>query len=216
MTHHEGHDAYHTGPSAHTTPPGGGDEWREVKRSLEQLGDSMTRWANAVKDDPENRRHAQEMKEQFERMGNDIGRALDSAADSDFVKDLGSAAGKAGEAFTDAAKTVGREVTPFVATAFRTAAEGIRVVADKIEETSAQRRSRHAGHEPASSHQAASEQPVTPPAAGETPPPPATSAASPPAAAPATPPPGAEPPGPAPSGIRTPSPASTEPPSGNQ
>jgi hypothetical protein len=189
MTHHEtphtGHgaaDPHAAGSSAghdQSPPAAGRTEWEEVKSALDSLGDAMTRWANSVQDDPENRRHARDIKEQFESMGHDMGRALDSAADSDFVKGMGEAAGKAGEAFTGAARTVGREVTPFVATAFRTAAEGIRVAADKIEETS--RRREHSAK-------------PTPPVEHVAPPPSADPAV------PSEPPAGAEPPAPAPSG----------------
>lgn len=195
MTHHEDTGTTHETPGApHSSEPAGRTEWEEVKSSLDELGEAMSRWANSVKDDPENRRHARDIKEQFESMGHDIGRALDSAADSEFVKGMGDAAGKAGEAFTDAAKTVGREVTPFVATAFRTAAEGIRVVADKIEDTSRRRHQPH-GH---SATAAPPSSEATPPAAEPvTPTPPSPT----PSAAPSVPPAGAEPPAPAPSGI---------------
>lgn len=159
------------------------DDWADVKRSLDELGAALTKWASAVKDDPENRRHAAQIKEQFESMGKDMGKIIDSATDSGFVKDMGSAAGKAGEAVTDAAHTLGREVRPFMAAAFRTAAEGMRVVAEKVDDSAA----RKTAAAPA-------------PAAPE--PPPAPSHPH-PAPQPAPYSGTVEPPGPAPSGVHT-------------
>lgn len=171
---------------AHSTESSGSiprDEWSEVKRSLDELGAALTKWAGAVKDDPDNRRQAREIKEQFETMGRDIGKVIDTAADSDFARDMGSAANKAGEAVVDAARTVGREVRPFMATAFRTAAEGMRIVAEKVDDSADRRR-------------AGSEEPAAPAhAAAPTPPQHA------PQPAPYTP--TVEPPAPAPSGVHT-------------
>lgn len=148
MTEHDTtHGASSSDPAGASAPR---DEWEDVKRSLDELASAMTKWATAVKDDPENRRQAREIQERFETMGRDMGKAIDSAADSDFVRGMTDAAGKAGEAVVDAARTVGREVRPFMATAFRTAAEGMRVVAEKVED-SAERRASSAAQQPVGS-----------------------------------------------------------------
>lgn len=166
-----------TGPSGTGNTGAPRDEWAEVKRSLDELGAAMTKWAAAVKDDPENRRQAREIKERFESMGKDMGRVIDSAADSDFARDMGSAAGKAGEALVDAARVVGREVRPFMATAFRTAAEGMRVVAEKVDDSAARRAA-------ATPQTPAASAPEPPPVPHQAPPTPYSPHVEPPAPAP--------------------------------
>lgn len=158
-------------------PQTGTAEWDELKSSLDDLASSLTKWATAVRDDPENRRQARELKERLEQMGRDMGKAIDTAAESDLMRDLGGAAGKAGEAVVDAARAVGREVRPFMATAFRAAAESMRVVAQKVDDSAARKASATGAATPsaAPTSQHAEPSPTAAPYCGEEPPSPAPS-----------------------------------------
>ena len=83
-----------------------------------------------------------------------MGDTLDSAADTDFGKSVAQAAGRAGVAMTDAARKAGDQVAPFVVTALRGAADGIRRAADGLE--------RRAGTETGESDESAAESPEAP------------------------------------------------------
>jgi len=107
--------------------------WEDVTRALQDLGDAVTAWAAALKDDPDTQRHARQLKDGFERLGRQIGDTLDSAADSDLGKSVAQAAGRAGAAVSDAARKAADQVGPFAVTALRGAAEGIRRAADGLE-----------------------------------------------------------------------------------
>jgi hypothetical protein len=62
-------------------PTAGPDPWREVLEGFESLASAIGRWAKSVVDDPENRRRAQQLKEQLTDVARDLGDAADKAAD---------------------------------------------------------------------------------------------------------------------------------------
>ena len=107
--------------------------WDEVAHALDELGQAVTAWTRALKDDPETRRHASDLKDGFERLGRQMGDTLDSATDTEFGRGVSEAAGRAGAAVGDAARKAGDQVAPFVIGALRGAAEGIRRAADGLE-----------------------------------------------------------------------------------
>lgn len=127
--------------SESTTTPGAEprtDPWPDVVRSLDELGRAVTAWASAVRDDPENRTRVKELQEHLEVMGRQVGEVADSAMRSDVAKQVGSAFVATGEVVASTAKRVSDEVSPFVASAFRTAAESIRDAAQRIEQRTAE------------------------------------------------------------------------------
>ena len=99
---------------AQETGPTSGDAWREVAARLDDLGDAITRWARATKDDPDNRRRATELKERIEAMGRQIGDVLKQA----------------GGRFSE-------EVAPRMASAFDAAADKLRDAAERSEQKEA-------------------------------------------------------------------------------
>lgn len=107
--------------------------WEDVKRALDELGSSVAQWAASVKDDPENRRHIEELKTGINDLGDELGRIVDKAAQSDVGRTVGGAAQKAGDAIGDTARKVGTEAGPHVAAAFRSVAEGMRKAAESVE-----------------------------------------------------------------------------------
>jgi hypothetical protein len=139
--------------SAHREPSATESEreagaWDDVAHALNDLGQAVTAWAGAFRDDPETRRHASELKSGFERMGRQMGDALDSVAGSDFGRSVASAANKAGAAMNDAARRAGDQVSPFVVTTLRGAADGIQRAADRLERRAEEVGARAAEGEP--------------------------------------------------------------------
>lgn len=109
------------------------DPWTDVVRSLDDFGRAVTAWVSAVREDPDNRRRAKELQSQLDAVGRQIGDSVDAAVRSDVAQQMGSAAMATGEVMIGTAKRVGDEVSPFVASALRSAAEGIRGAAERIE-----------------------------------------------------------------------------------
>lgn len=116
-----------------TTSTGHTDPWKEVVRSLDDFGRAVTEWGEAVRDDPDNRRRMKELQSSLESMGRSIGDMADSAAKSDVAKEMGAAFVATGEVMVSSAKRVTDEVSPFVASAFRTAASVMHEAAVRIE-----------------------------------------------------------------------------------
>ena len=112
--------------------------WDDVSHALNDLGEAVTTWAAAFKDDPETRRHAAELKDGFERLGRQMGDALDSVSGTDFGRSVTEAAGRAGAAMGDVARKAGDQVSPFVVSTLRGASEGIRRAADRLEKRGAE------------------------------------------------------------------------------
>ena len=112
--------------------------WDDVADALNDLGKAVTTWAAAFKDDPETRRHAGDLQQGFERLGRQMGDALDSVAESDFGRSVAQAAGRAGTAMGDAARKAGDQVSPFVVSTLRGASEGIRRAADRLDKRGAE------------------------------------------------------------------------------
>lgn len=107
--------------------------WDDVSHALNDLGEAVTTWAAAFRDDPETRRHASELKDGFERLGRQMGDALDSVSGSDFGRSVTQAAGRAGAAMGDVARKAGDQVSPFVVSTLRGASEGIHRAADRLD-----------------------------------------------------------------------------------
>ncbi len=107
-------------PPPAADPEGGAgpkEAWREVLTQIDALADSMTRWAKSAVDDPENRRHAAEIRERLEAVGTKIGSAVDEATQTDIGRSVGRAADKTGQAVLEVGGKVAQETGPAVATA---------------------------------------------------------------------------------------------------
>jgi len=113
-------------PGAKDEGARGAEAWEQVMRSFDDLGKSVSGWANAVKDDPANRKRAEELRAGLEDMGKQVGVAVDRATKSDFAEHVGSAATTTGGIFFDSAKRFGEEVGPHVAGAMVAVADGLR------------------------------------------------------------------------------------------
>ncbi len=111
--------------------------WDEVVQHIKELGDSIGRWAITAVNDPEYRRHANELKGHLENIAGTVTDAVDDAAASELGQSVKSAASTAGGAIKDASQTVAREVSPSLAEAFRSAADGLRKAASKMDEHAA-------------------------------------------------------------------------------
>ena len=137
MTHHESTDGSAApDPMPATDQPERSvaeDAWADVVLSLDKLGKAVTAWGSAVKDDPRNRERAEQLKRSFEGMGKEIGETVESAAKSDFARDLGRAAATTGGVLIDSARRFGDEVSPHLASAFKSAASGLREAAERLE-----------------------------------------------------------------------------------
>ncbi len=110
-----------------------GDAWRDVLSQIDALGESMGRWAHAAVNDPENRRHAEDIKIKLEAMSTRVGQALDDAAKSDVGRSVSEAATKVGAAATEAGTKVADEVAPHVANALSGLADVLGKAAEKVE-----------------------------------------------------------------------------------
>lgn len=107
--------------------------WTEVVHSVEHLGKAVATWGASLKDDPKNRQRAEQLRGHLEGAGRNIGDAVEGVTKSDVAQDVGKAATSVGRALADTAKRVGDEVSPHVAGAFKSVAEGLREAAERIE-----------------------------------------------------------------------------------
>jgi hypothetical protein len=120
-------------PTGEQTTGRAEDAWAEVVRSVESLGRAVAAWGGSLKDDPKNRQRAEQLKERLEGVGKDISEAVSGVASSDVAQDIGKAATSAGRAVAGTARRVGDEVSPHIAGAFKSVAEGLREAAERME-----------------------------------------------------------------------------------
>lgn len=108
--------------------------WQEVIAQLDALGEAMGRWAHAAVNDPDAKRHAEQFSEQMEIVADQVSSAVDDASKTDVGQQLKDAATKTGDAFKKAGTTVSAEVAPRMASALRSAAEGLHQAASRMEQ----------------------------------------------------------------------------------
>lgn len=128
----EDETAQATHPDAAAGQPTPGDAWREVMTQIDALGDSMSRWMKAAATDPENRRHAAEIKAKLEAVGEKIGEAMDDASRSDIGRSVQEAADKTGRAVVDVSGKVAAEAGPAVSSALTGLAGLLGKAADRV------------------------------------------------------------------------------------
>jgi len=108
------------------------EAWSEVLTQLDALADSMGRWAKAAVNDPENRRHAAEIRAKLDAVGAKIGSAVDEASKSDIGRSVHEAADKTGQVVVDAGGKVAQEAAPAVASVLAGFADLVGKAAEKV------------------------------------------------------------------------------------
>lgn len=108
------------------------DAWRDVITQLDVLGDSMSRWAKAAINDPENRRHAAEIRSKFDTMSAKITSAVDEATHTEVGRTVSEAADRTGRVIADAGGKVAQETVPAVASALGALAELVGKTAERV------------------------------------------------------------------------------------
>lgn len=111
-----------------------GDAWNDVVAQLGALGEAVARWARAAVNDPDNKRHAEELKQGVEKMLSSVGDAADKATGSEVGQSFKEAAEKTGDAFKVAGQKFSSDVGPHLAGAFKSASEKLREAAGKMEQ----------------------------------------------------------------------------------
>ncbi len=133
------------------------DAWRDVLTQLDTLGDSMSRWAKAAVNDPENRRHAAEIRSKIDAMSAKVTSTVDEATHTEVGRSVAEAADKTGRAIADAGGKVAQETAPAVASALTSLAEFLGKAAERVGQTveeKAAATAEPAGDEPAATEAA--------------------------------------------------------------
>ena len=100
------------GPSA-----GAGDAWHEVVVQIDALGSAVSAWTRSAIDDPENRRHAAEIRSRLESMTHRVATTIDEASKSEVGSAVVDGAEKTGQAVVEAGGKVAEAAAPHVASA---------------------------------------------------------------------------------------------------
>ena len=108
------------------------DAWRDVLTQLDTLGDSMSRWAKAAVNDPENRRHAAEIRSKIDAMSAKVTATVDEATHTEVGRSVAEAADKTGKAIADAGGKVAQETAPAVASALTALADFLGKAAQQV------------------------------------------------------------------------------------
>lgn len=119
-------------------PPAGANvsaSWDEVVGRMTDLGDAIAGWARAAADDPENRKHLDQVRQSLNDMSAKAAETFSEVAKSDFGKSVAESASQAGQAFGDAATNVGQAAAPHVASAFAGLADVFGKAAAKVSES---------------------------------------------------------------------------------
>ena len=153
-------------PEAPPAPPADGPEvaeaWREVVARMTDLGEAVTAWAKAAADNPENRRHLEEVRVGVNDMASKAGSAF-SDMSGDLGQQMAQGAQQAGQAIGDTAQKVSDAAAPHVASAFAGLADVFGRAAHRVDEA-VKRQESGAQAAPAGESQPAAEPTATPPA----------------------------------------------------
>jgi hypothetical protein len=121
-----------------TAGPSAGEAWSSVIVAIADLGDAVAAWARAAADDPENRRHVEEVRASVNDMAKNADAAFSGMADTDFGKQVRKGADDAGQVFADTAQKMSDAAAPHVASAFAGLADVFGRAAQKAGEAAAQ------------------------------------------------------------------------------
>lgn len=127
-------------PSAEPTGPNAGEAWSEVVARMGELSEAVAAWARAAADNPENRRHAEDVKAGITEIASKAESAFSRATSTEFGQQVVSGAEEAGQAIGDTAKRVSEAAAPHVASAFAGLADVFGRAAHKVEEAAARQR----------------------------------------------------------------------------
>lgn len=109
--------------------PGVSEAWNDVVTKMNELGDAIAGWAKAAANDPENKRHLDEMKAGFDQLTSKASATVNEVAQSDIGQQVGDAANQAGAAVSQAAEAA----APHVASAFGAIGAAFGRAAEKME-----------------------------------------------------------------------------------
>jgi hypothetical protein len=108
------------------------EAWGDVLGAMASFGEAVSTWARAALDEPENRKHLEDLRAGVSEMAREADAAVSQIGESEFGKQLQESAMHAGEAIGGAASEFGQTAAPHVATAFTTLAEVFSYAAEKV------------------------------------------------------------------------------------
>ena len=110
------------------------EAWREVGKQFETLGKSLAAATRAAWQDETNRRHLQEMQDELEKMADEVGRAIKSAAAAVDDEKVKASAKQAAHSVRAAGEQTAQEARPYLVNALRQTRDGIQKIIAKLEE----------------------------------------------------------------------------------
>jgi len=119
--------------------PSASAAWDGVVVAIGDLGDAIGAWARAASDNPENRRHLDEVRGSVNDMAQKAGTMFTDVANSEFGQQVRQSADDAGQAFADTAQKVSEAAAPHVASAFAGLADVFGRAAQRAGEAAAPR-----------------------------------------------------------------------------
>ena len=128
-----------TPPSAETNRSAG-EAWADVVVRMNELGMAVTTWTKAAADNPDNRRHLDDVRNGVNDMAKQADAAFSRVTSAEFSQQVKSGAGEAGQAIGGAAQKVSDAAAPHVATAFSGIAGVFGRAAQKVEEAAARQK----------------------------------------------------------------------------
>ena len=127
--------------------PSAADAWDVVVVAIGDLGDAISAWARAATDNPENRRHLDEVRGSVNDMAQKAGTMFSDVANSEFGQQVRQSADDAGQAFADTAQKVSVAAAPHMASAFAGLADVFGRAAQRAGEAASPRPATPAGDE---------------------------------------------------------------------
>ena len=136
-------------PQAEAGPagPSTSEAWSDVVARMTDLSAAVAAWARAAADNPENRRHLDEVRNGVNDMARQADAAFAHVTSTEFGQQVKSGAEEAGAAIGDAAQKVGDAAAPHVATAFAGLAGVFGRAAQKVEEAAQRQKEPASGSE---------------------------------------------------------------------
>lgn len=103
--------------TAESPSAGAGDAWHEVVVQIDALGSAVSAWTRSAIEDPENRRHAAEIRAKLESITHRVASTIDEASKTEVGSAVVDGAEKTGQAVVDAGGKVVEAAAPHVASA---------------------------------------------------------------------------------------------------
>jgi hypothetical protein len=121
-------------PAPEATPSATGEAWKDVVSQADALAAAIASWARTAYQDPEYRRHADEIGAKLGEMGAKLGEGIQDVAESDFGHRVSETADKVGDALTEGAEKVTKAAGPHVASAFSSMSAALQKAASQVED----------------------------------------------------------------------------------